>query len=186
MSRKPKDLLAHLRRIYFCYQNALPEPLFAALLDLLIVLDQKGRDLSLRLLWGSRSLLNEEQQACLKNLVQGRQDMRGSRFSVFTKGVVGVSSLLETKRQVQSQHDYLGLAADFIEYSQLEEAMDILEQGLEQTPDRQDFQALLLELYKSTESSERFQKQYDWMLESGEPLIDQWQQLAVFFNGKSS
>lgn len=186
VSRKPNDLLAHLRRIYFCYQNALPEPLYAALLDILIVLDQKGKDLSRRLFWGSRSILDAEQQAFLESVIQGGQAIQGNRFSMFTKGLVGVPILLKVGQQVQVQHDYLGLAADFIEYSQLEEAMTILEQGLEQTPDRQDFQALLLELYKSTQSSDRFKNYYARIRESGESLIDEWQQLAVFFNGKSS
>lgn len=186
VSRKPNDLLAHLRRIYFCYQNALPEPLYAALLDILIVLDQKGKDLSRRLFWGSRSMLDAEQQAFLESVIQGGQAIRGNRFSLFTKGLVGVPMLLEVGQQVHVQHDYLGLAADFIEYSQLEEAMTILEQGLEQTPDRQDFQALLLELYKSTQSSDRFKNYHARIRESGASLIDEWQQLAVFFNGKSS
>lgn len=186
VSRKPKDLLAHLRRIYFCYRHALPEPLYAALADLLIVLDQKGKDLSRRLILGSRSRLDAKQLAILKSGIQDLQPVQGNRYSLFTKGLVGVSQLLEVTRQAQAQRDVLELAHDFIEYSQLDEAMTTLEQGLEQAPNRRDLQALLLELYKSTDNSGRFQRCYDKIGKSGEPLMNEWQQLAVFFNGKVS
>lgn len=187
VARKPKDLLAHLRRIYFCYHNALPESLYAALLDLLIILDQKGKDLSRRLILGSRSMLDAEQLAFLISVIQGPQPVKGNRFSLFTKGLVGVSQLIEVDQQpAELQYDYLGLAYDFIEYSQLEEAMAILEQGLEKSPDRQDLQTLLLELYKSTQNNERFQHCYDRMIKFGKPLINEWALLAVFFNGKIS
>lgn len=184
VSRKPKDLMAHVRRIYFCYQNAMQEPLYAALLDLLIVLDQKGQILSQRLILGCRPMLDAEQFTILKSLSLGDQQMQSNHFSLFTKGLVGKSQLLEVNQLAQVQHDYMGLARDFIEYSQLEEAMTLLEQGLEESPGRQDLQALLLELYQSTQSRDRFQKYYDWIIKSGAPIIHEWQQLAVFFNGK--
>lgn len=184
VSRKPKDLTAHVRRIYFCYQNAMQQPLYAALLDLLIVLDQKGQTLSQRLILGCRPMLDAEQFTILRKISLGAQQIQSNHFSLFTKGLVGKSQLLQVKQLAQVQHDYMGLARDFIEYSQLEEAMAVLEQGLEASPGRQDLQALLLELYQSTQSRDRFQKYYDRILKSGTPVINQWQQLAMVFNRK--
>ncbi|AEF99769.1 hypothetical protein Metme_1346 [Methylomonas methanica MC09] len=186
VARKPKDLLAHIRRIYFCYQNAMREPLYAALLDLLLVLDQKGQILSRRVILGCRPMLDAEQFATLKDISLGTRQVQSNRLSLFNKGVVGKSQLLEVNRSAQVQHDYMGLARDFIEYSQLEEAMTILEQGLEELPGRQDLQALLLELYRSTQSIGRFQNHYKWIIKSGAPILNEWQQLAAFFNGKVS
>lgn len=186
VARKPKDLLAHIRRIYFCYQNAMREPLYAALLDLLLVLDKKGQILSRRVILGSRPMLDAEQFAILNDISLGTRQVQSNRYSLFNKGVVGKSHLLEVNRPAQVQHDYMGLARDFIEYSQLEEAMTILEQGLEESPGRQDLQALLLELYRSTQSTGRFQNHHDRIIKSGAPRINEWQQLAAFFNGKVS
>lgn len=186
VARKPNDLLAHIRRIYFCYQNAMREPLYAALLDLLLVLDQKGQRLSRRVISGCRAMLDAEQFAILKDISLGTRHAQGNRFSLFDKGMVGHSKLLEVNLVPLVQHDYMALARDFIEYSQLEEAMTILEQGLEESPGRQDLQALLLELYQSTRSTGRFQNRYDWIMESGAPILNEWQQLAVVFNGKGS
>ncbi|MCK9605987.1 MAG: hypothetical protein M0R33_05990 [Methylomonas sp.] len=160
------------------------QPLYAALLDLLIVLDQKGQTLSQRLILGCRPMLDAEQFTILRKISLGAQQIQSNHFSLFTKGLVGKSQLLQVKQLAQVQHDYMGLARDFIEYSQLEEAMAVLEQGLEASPGRQDLQALLLELYQSTQSRDRFQKYYDRILKSGTPVINQWQQLAMVFNRK--
>lgn len=183
--RQPKDLLAHWRRIYFCYQNALPEQLYAALLDLLLILNNKGRAFSQRLILGSRSLLDLAQLSALKKAYVSLQQVQGNRFSLFTSGLIGSTVLLEISEKMQEQHDYLLLANDFIEFSQLEEAMTVLEAGLEKYPARQDLQAAVLQLYKSTGNQARFQNQYEMLARSGVALIKDWQVLASFFTGKA-
>lgn len=181
--RQPKDLRAHLNRIFFCYQNALSEPLYAALLDLLIILDDKGRDLSLRLIQGSRSLLNSEQLAALTHIRRPHESKKNVAFSLFTPGLIGSSVLLEVNQMPQEQQDYLTLANDFIEFSQLEEAMSILEAGLEKHPERQDLQLAILQLYKATDNRDRFKNQFEMISGSGVSLVNNWQLLADFFNG---
>ena len=185
VSRNPKDLLAHLRRIYFCFENALSEPLYAALLDLLIVLDDKGHDLRRRLLAGCRSQLDDQQLLALNVVCHGLQNIQGNQFSLFTKGLIGKSQLLNVGKPVQAQQDALILAKDFIEYSQLEQAMSTLEQAMEIEPDREDIQLLLLELYQSTRSVERFQNQFHAITQRGASKIQAWQALTDVFNEKS-
>ena len=185
VSRKPKDLMAHLRRIYFCYRNQLSESLYAALLDFLIILDCKGRRISERLIQGSRSQLDFAQISALKRAVDYPQDVAGNRYSLFTSGAVGTAKLVEIGQKGQTQYDYLKLADDFVEFSQLEEAMSILEQGLNKHPERSDLQEALLDLYRSTNSHERFNNQYQAIKAAGAPLIAGWQALADFFDGKT-
>lgn len=185
VSRKPNDLLAHLRRIYFCYENALTEPLYAALLDLLIVLDDKGHDLRRRLLAGCRSHLNDQQFLALNIVCHGLQNIQGNQFSLFTKGLIGKPQLLIVGKPVKEQQDALILAKDFIEYSQLDQAMSTLEQAMELEPDREDIQLLLLELYQSTRSVERFQDQYHALTQTGASMPAAWQALADVFDEKS-
>jgi hypothetical protein len=184
--RRPKNLLAHLRRIYFCFQNALSEPLYAALLDLLIVLDDKGLDLSQRLIQGSRSQLDSAQWALLNNFKKSPQQAKSVRLSLFTLGLIGSPVLLDVKQKVQEQQDYLTLANDFIEFSQLEEAMMILETGLAKQPARQDLQTAVLQLYKATHNQDRFQNQYEMLSGTGVSLVEDWQLVADFFSGKAS
>lgn len=183
VSRKPKDLLSHLRRIYFCYQQTLSEPLYAALLDFLIVLNGKGRTLSLRMISGCRSLLDVRQLAAVKRAIEHPEQEAGNRYSLFTSGIIGSRCLLEVSRTQQDSYDVLALANDFIEFSQLDEAMSILEKGLEKQPEQQDWQYALLELYRSTESKQRFAQCYQAMKESGTSLLDDWQALDEIFNG---
>jgi len=185
VSRKPIDLMAHLHRIYFCYRNALIDPLYAALLDFLIILNGKGRKISSRLIHGSRSQLDPNQIALLKNALACTDRSQGNRFSLFATGIVGTTQLVEILHKEQEQHDYLALANDFIEFSQLEEAMSVLEQGLNDYPERQDMQAALLELYKSTDSRERFNQMYESIKAVNVSLSDDWKMLADFFDGKT-
>lgn len=184
--RQPKNLLAHLRRIYFCYQNALSEPLYAALLDLLIVLGDKGLDLSQRLIQGSRTQLDSAQWALLNCLRKSPKQAKSVRLSLFTLGLIGSPVPLEVKQKVHEQQDYLTLANDFIEFSQLEEAMMILETGLAKQPARQDLQTAVLQLYKATHNHDRFQNQYEMLSGSGVSLVEDWQLVADFFSGKTS
>jgi len=183
--RKPRDLMAHLRRIYFCYQNALGDPLYAALLDFLIILNGKGRKISTRLVQGSHSHLNDSHVSAVKSALKAPRQVSGNRYSLFTTGVIGITNVIEVSNTVQGQHDYLKLADDFIEYSQLDEAMSILEQGLDEYPEREELQVVLLELYKSTDSRERFNQRYEMIKTANVPFVKEWQILAHFFDGKS-
>lgn len=181
--RNPKDLMAHLRRIYFCHQKRLSDQLYAALLDLIIVLQGKGQAICRRMMLGSRARLDGQQIAKLRKAIDDEHSKQGNRFSLFTRGLVGKCELVEYQQQGEKEHDFLMLANDFIEYSQLEQAMDVLETGITVSPDRQDLQEALLELYKSTRNRTRFETFYHSLIETGAPLIDEWRLMAIYFEG---
>lgn len=182
--RKPKDLLAHVRRIYFCYDQVLAEQLYAALLDLLIVLDGKGSLISRRMIEASRSRLDSEQFQALHKTTEHAQ--LGSPYSLFSSGIMGSRELVSSRQQTEMQHDFLELANDFIEYSQLEQAMDVLESGISLHPERADLQRALLELYKSLGNRERFQSHRQRFSDSGIALVEEWLVLAQFFDRPES
>ena len=184
--REPQNLLAHWQRIFFCYQHVGPEPLYAALLDLLIVLNHKGQAFSQRLIQGSRSKLDSSQLLFLKQAGVEPLSVPGNRYSLFSQDIIGKRELVVMNQLMQAEHDYLALAEDFIEYSQIEEAMSVLESGLSLHPERQDLQAALLEIYRSAQHRQRFTMQYDMIKSTGAPLIDTWQVLADSFSGKAS
>lgn len=180
---KPRDLVAHLRRIYCCYEAALSDQLYAALLDLLWVLDGRGRALSQRVIRGSGPRLAKAQLRKLEKVEGNPCSLRGNRYSLFTTGLIGSPLLIEVKPQSQAPQDWLTLAEDFIQYSQLDQAMTTLEEGLQQTPERQDLQQTLLELYRSTANGSRFRICHDQLRQTGVPLLPGWQDLAATFAG---
>ncbi len=176
--RNPENLLAHLRRIYFCFEKSLSSQLYAALLDFLIVLHGKGHALSHRMINSCRSHLDHQQALELAVSVKNPQTLSGNCFSLFTHGLLGKSGLIAYQYQTQEKHDVLALANDFIEYSQLDEAMDTLEIGITQHPERQELQEALLELYVSTDNYQRLQKLYTAYLTAGVQLVDKWRLTA--------
>ncbi|WP_026600214.1 type IV pilus assembly protein FimV [Methylomonas sp. 11b] len=184
ISRNPKDLLAHLRRIYICYDRHLSEQLYAALLDLVIILDGKGTSISRRMIQASQARLHGQQ--CQDLLKTDAKEPQGNRYSLFSKGMLGSRELVRSRQQTEAQHDYLALANDFIEYSQLEQAMDVLETGITLQHDRPDLQLALLELYKSTKNRERFQINRQRFSDSAIVLDAEWRELANYFEGQAS
>lgn len=160
--RQPNDLLVHLQRIYFCYLRAWNDQLFAALLDLLMVLAGRGQALAYRMVFGCRTALTDAQLSSLKTYLQQSKPIKQATnpYAVLASGQQGTNCLVQYSQQTQIKYDPIQLAFDYIEYSQLEEAMTVLESGVHQLPDRKDIQELLLEIYKSTQSRDRFLVMY--------------------------
>lgn len=184
VGKNPSDLLAHLRRIYCCYQNGFSQPLYAALLDLLIVLNGKGQQLSRRLIAGCASALEASLLNSLKRSVDTPKRLLGNDYCLFTNGVVGLLHVVDYQHHGHVDRDFMALAHDFIEYSQLEEAMDVLEQGLLIDSTSEEAQGLLLQLYRSTYSQDRFFKQYQSLSDAKANLIEGWVALKRLFDGE--
>jgi hypothetical protein len=191
VSRKPNFLEAHVERIYYCFQNRLDEPLFGALVDLLTILRGKGLALSKRMVLASKSRLTEKQLSLLLNHV-GKKDsdlnlLPGSRFSVLTRGVLSVTTLLQHHEdRVENVQDPLTLAMDCIEFSQLDSAAQILEQAILSQPERMALHYELLSLYRSTRNITGFNRMYETLTGKEITLPIEWQQLCDFFMQLSS
>lgn len=188
VAAKPKDLCRHLRRIYCCYQNGWSEQLYGALLDLLIALSGKGTGLATRMVYGCRQILEEARFLVLQRCLQqpGMENYAHCRYSVLSSGWIGTTQLVRPSRtaEIEDETDFLALANDFIEYSQLDQAMAILEAGLSVTPDRADIQRTLLELYRSVRDVGRFEMSRKTLLERGAKLVAEWQETEGFLAGK--
>ena len=184
---EPKALFVHLQRIYFCYNQELTEDLFASLVDLLIVLEGKGRDLSRKMILGAKSKLSVEDFAVLKQgLSLSEQDvklLKGNKYSVFSLGLVGTPLLIEKLQDLTLPvYDPIDIARDFIAYSQLDAAIETLEQAILQDVERQALHDDLLELYKVTHSVERFTKMAAQLSVQMTTLPAAWHELKGFFN----
>ncbi|MGR9115068.1 MAG: type IV pilus assembly protein FimV [Gammaproteobacteria bacterium] len=188
IKRKPARLITHIRRIYWCYGEQLTEHLFAALVDFLIVLNHRGKAISNKMVLGARSRLTPEQQKLLSDaLINTNNDaslLSGNRFSVFSKGLIGKTELIEKSHDTApSKHDPLQLAEDAVQYSQLDEAMSILENAIREQPDRLPLHHSLLELYRSTSARSRFEKLAAELAATEDVMPDEWKTLKDYFEG---
>ncbi|MDP2902026.1 MAG: hypothetical protein Q8N96_02815 [Methylovulum sp.] len=189
IARKPKDLISHIQRIYYCFHTNLNEQLFAAIVDLLVVLDKRGQAISWRVLMGAKTRLSAEQfDALKKHLKDGHADanlLLGNQYSILTRGLLGVNNMVQPiKKQGQIVYDALELARDYIEYSQLDEAKQVLENAIFEQPTRLDIHHELLALYQSMRDSAGFNQMLEQLTQSGIDLIDEWAQLNNYFKGQ--
>jgi len=190
VARKPKRLIAHIQRIYHCYQANLQEQLFAALVDLLVILNRRGKAISRRMIIGAKSRLSAEQYSILQKFMAEDFDaalLTGNQYSVFTKGLVGTGNLVQQIETPDKQtHDPLELAHDYIEYSQLAEAKNILEKAIINQPQRLELHQCLLELYKATLDTSGFIKMFNIVAGLDVSIPNDWSTLQAFFDERKN
>jgi len=190
VTRKPKRLITHIQRIYHCYQANLQEQLFAALTDFLIVLNRRGKAISRRMVSGTKSKLSVEQYKMLHDFMAEDFDVAllvGNQYSVFTKGLIGTGHLVQQLETSDKQtYDPLVLAHDYIEYSQLDEAKDILEKAIINQPQRLELHQCLLELYKSTRDTSGFITMFNIVSGLDVAMPSDWGTLQAFFNERKN
>ena len=191
VSRKPKWLTAHLRRIYYCFHANLSEQLFAGIVDLLIVLNKRGTAISRRVITGTKSRLTSNQvQQLLNYLEDNNADVSrlvGNQHSLFTKGFFGINEMVrQVEEDSSDNYDPLAIALEHIEYSQLDEAKEVLEKAVLDHPNRLDFQHELLQLYRPTRDSIGFYRMFANLTKSGAAMCDEWDNLNNYFKGQNN
>jgi hypothetical protein len=191
VSRKPRCLAAHVERIYYCFHYYLNEQLFAALIDLLIILNRYGQALSWRMIGGARSRLTPDQLKALviylKNSSFRTELLPSNRYSVFAKSLESGAILVQLiDVSEKKEHDPLVLARDYVEYSQLDNAIDILEKAILIQPERVELHDELLSLYRSTCNLIGFCRMYEEFNRNRISLPPEWKQLDDFFKGLSN
>jgi hypothetical protein len=190
IAKKPKCLINHVQRIYYCFQENLGEQLYAALVDLLIILNKQGQAISWRMVLGTKSRLTAEQFQELKGYLKGNQvgtsRLSGNQYSIFSKGLVGVNKMIQQIENEVKEDDPLMIALDHIEYSQLDEAKTVLEEAILIQPDRLDLQQELFDLYKLTGDSNRFHQLLANLTRLGVGMTDDWNQLNNYFKGQNN
>ncbi len=189
IARRPKHLISHIQRIYYCFHTNLNEQLFAAIVDLLVVLNNRGQAISWRILMGAKSQLSADQFDVLKkHLKSEHADVNllvGNQYSILTRGLLGVNDMVQQqKKQDQVIYDSLELARDYIEYSQLDEAKHVLEMAILEQPERLEIHYELLTLYQSMRDSAGFNQMLIQLTHAGIDLIDEWTQLNIYFKGQ--
>ncbi|MGH8548143.1 MAG: type IV pilus assembly protein FimV [Methylococcales bacterium] len=186
--RNPSDLLSHMRRILLQDKLDDSENLYAALIDLFIALGLKGESLRSRLLKQYRSKLSDARYTTLSQSLKRDTTSERSLYScasVLTKGITGTCSLIRPVIDpVAEDHfrDPLQGARDYLEYSQIDEARQVLERAVLEHPERIDFQTELLQVYRAGRDLENFKKVYHELISSGNSLSDDWLAVSEFLS----
>jgi len=157
VSADPQNITVHIRRICLYFDLHQADFLFAALIDLWIAFDGRGRDFFRILLFATKVRLEEESFKQLHRLFVNKEQrpykMPSARLSVLSQGFSGSPDLVflvDNSVASQQLRDPLVEALEYLEYSQVEQALSVLEVAVLVEPTRNDLQQNLLEIYLST------------------------------------
>ena len=190
VARTPGDLRGHVQRINLHIQRNDAEAVYGALLDLFIILTDRGRPLRERMLKLSRTVLSEERYRFLAQRLEvgimATDAVLPSGTSLLGKGLSGtnwmVTKLDASKAPAQ---DPLEEAHDHLEYGQIDEARQVLEATILKEPGRSELHHDLLEIYKSTNARVSFLAMRQRLNTDANPVADAWRELAAFFGEES-
>ncbi|MCU7797697.1 MAG: hypothetical protein KZQ75_11250 [Candidatus Thiodiazotropha sp. (ex Myrtea spinifera)] len=153
IARKPEALRSHVARIEL-YVETKDKHVLGALLDLFLVLKEKGFALRRRMLALSKSLLKPRDLNLLaNNLLQGDVNVLLKSLqadnSILSSGITGNTLLIEKMALASADEtDPLTTAQQQLEYGQVELAQETLETALLATPGCEALHHALLEIYR--------------------------------------
>ncbi|HHL45012.1 MAG TPA: hypothetical protein ENJ24_00425 [Gammaproteobacteria bacterium] len=186
VARTPANLIAQIQRvnIYLAQRDA--EGVYGALLDLFIALGDKGLLIRRRMLLRAKPLLSEEQlQALALRLdtgVSATDPMPPSTHSVLSKGLTGIRQLVVRIDDAKAdKRDPLEDAIEYLEYSQIDKAREVLERALLEDPSRMDLHSNLLAIYRASNDLGNFTTMRNRLDKLKNPVPDEWKQLAKHF-----
>lgn len=185
IAAEPSHLLHHIRRIALQYGLDRPEALYGALIDLFLVLGSEGRALRRRMTHGCRDRLLPEHYTHLTRWLDGSplsaEAIPPLHSSLFGLGMGGNLQLVDVREVADPDtRDALIEARECIEYSQIDEARQILETAALAHPGRADLQWELLDLYRAQRDASHFLKLYPTFATDDNPLAEDWRATARF------
>ena len=194
IARDPANLRAHTQRIYLHRRRGDRAELLGALIDLFIGLGSRGQALRIRLLRECGSLIGESVYrrlaAAISTGVTAADPLPATRTSLLSKGLEGQAIVVHDPGAAQAtavagDRDFLAEAESHIEYGQLDEAKETLEQGLAIHPEDQRLHKDLLEVYRYTDDREAFTVMRANLQAQRNPHLGLWQEQRVFDDWES-
>lgn len=187
IARDPNDLRSHVRRIMLEREHSHGAGLYPALIDLFIALGQRGARLRLRMLEFAKDALQPQEYHLLRDAFAAGLDA-GHAPTVFgsmlAKGVEGKLRLVVPCNggvREGALRDVLLEAREYLEYSQLDEAREVLERAVLQEPQRLELQLELLDIYRSTRDQGNFFRMSQELEDAAVPVAEAWRELAQHF-----
>jgi len=192
IARSPADLQLHLKRIQVCSQEHGAEGLYGALLDLFVVLQEKGLPLRKRLLEKFHGRLNPAHYLalaqCLETPPNKLEHIPPAENSMLSDGRSGVTELL-IKQEAESNsetRDPVEDARDLINSGQITKAQTLLEKILLVNPQRQDVSEELMIIYRHSRNHRAVEKVLQCTKNLSLALRNEWESLGSFLKSNAS
>ncbi len=187
VARTPLNLVAQIQRLNLSLAKRDAEETYGALLDLFITLGEKGLLIRRRMLLRAKPLLSNEQfQALALRLdtgVSATDPMPPSASSVLSKGLTGIRQLVvRIDDEDGKPRDPLDEAIEYLEYSQIDKAREVLEKAVLADPSRKELQHNLLAIYRASNDQENFVAMRNKLRKLETPVLDEWKELAKYFS----
>ncbi len=159
--RQPGDLRAHLQRIHFHLGRGEVENSCGALLDLFIVLGDKGRSLRELMLRKAEQQMDrpllKELRKTLDQGLRAADPIPVTGASMLSKGLSGIRQLVMPEGSGSGgARDPLLDAREYLEYGQVDQARTTLEEAILMEPWRSELHDDLLEIYRYTRDRDGF------------------------------
>jgi hypothetical protein len=159
-AREPENLVNHVRRIYLHLKLKQPDALYGAMLDLYLILGDKGAALRKRLLRKSKRYLTSEHFDLFathwEQGLQRNEPYPRSQYSVLGNFFQGKFNLIDeelsTKQKLDQRQDPLEMAREELTFGDITVAQEILEKAILKSPHKMSLHFGLLEVYKHTRS----------------------------------
>jgi hypothetical protein len=192
VSKQPQNLVTHVQRICLCYHKNLSDHLYGAMVDLFSVLNGHADDFCGRLLDKVLPKLNASHAYLLNQYLYDKDIltlyMVQNSFAVMGKGLLGniqlISKLADNTMHDERLQDALILARDYIDYSQFQEAKEVLESAILETPMRKELHLDFLELCKSLQDVGAFLAMQTKLAEKGNAFPELWVELQDYFSAR--
>ena len=180
ISRYPHDLRVHAQRILLAVEDKLTDYLPGALQDLMIALSGKGKPFFTDLLEQAKPDLSEENyQHLLEQFDKNdHQNQCWKKGSILANGVCNGQTMItfDSAEEESGFASTLEEARAYIEYGQIEEARELLENDLLTNPYSNDIEEELLYLYQSLQSRNHLDIMTNKLQELGTELTPEWKQ----------
>jgi len=186
IARNPNDLLRHVQRISLYAETADPA-ILGALLDLFLVLGDKGDLLRRRMLALARPILSSQDYHALHQQLEHGEDhlsflLLHASSSVLWPGVTGDTQLISKAEKAEAEagaEDPLEIASQQVDIGQIELAQETLESALLADPARLSLHLALLEIYRHARDRQRIAHLWRKLQGRANPAQTEWQRLLT-------
>ncbi|MES9994226.1 MAG: hypothetical protein ABW098_19935 [Candidatus Thiodiazotropha sp.] len=185
--RNPRDLRAHVQRTLLYLSRRDTESIYAALIDLFLILRNRGWHIRNNLLTQAMPILQEEQYQFLKKHLESglntSDPLPAKTFSCLSRGHSGTTQIV-IRKSTDANHSGASPHEQAMErYRQNDwlTAMVILENALHHDPGDEPVCRELLSLYKLQHAREAFYRTYAGLFGRRLALPDLWRDTERFF-----
>ncbi|WP_457673176.1 type IV pilus assembly protein FimV [Thiolapillus sp.] len=173
ITRDPMDLKSHTRLVYLALGQRDSTALYSALLDLFIALEDQALSLRRHLLKRCAGKLQPHQrdilQASMEKGLHRDTPLSDRGNSLLHRGNDSALPLVTRRKSARHspEDDPLAEAREYLEYGQLEQALDRLESAMLRNPDNPALGDELLALYRQTGLKERHRHFIEKLMNAG-------------------